>query len=102
MFSLNFCRGQHPSKPYTHTSLIQPGRLGKMQKVIYHLLGLENLSNNELFPQPAGIYMCFKMISKSLSGLFAETFCITKIMYIARNGEKREKRKEEMSKEEIK
>lgn len=88
MFSLNFCRGEHPSKSYTHTSLIQPGRLGKMQKVIYHLLGLENLSNNELFPQPAGIYVCFKMISKSLSGLFAETFCITKIMYIV-NGEKK-------------
>ena len=28
------------------------------------------------------------MISKSLSGFFAETFCITKIMYIV-NGEKK-------------
>lgn len=32
--------------------------------------------------------MFFKMISKSLSGFFAETFCITKIMYIV-NGEKK-------------
>lgn len=41
------------------------------------------------------------MISKSLSGFFAVTFCITKIMYIV-NGEKKEKKKVEMSKEEIK
>lgn len=59
------------------------------------------MSNNELFPLPACIYVFFKVISKSLSGFFAETFSITKIMYIV-NGEKREKRKEEVSKEEIK
>ena len=59
-----------------------------MQKFIYHQLGLENLSNNELFPRRACIYVFFKMITKSLSGFFAETFCITKIMYIV-NGEKK-------------
>ena len=41
------------------------------------------------------------MISKSLSGFFAETFSMTKIMYIV-NGEKKGERKEEVSKEEIK
>lgn len=46
------------------------------------------MSNNELFPWPACIYVFFKMISKSLSGFFAETVSITKIMYIV-NGEKK-------------
>ena len=34
--SLTFVGWKHRSKPYTHTSLIQPGRLRKMQKFIYH------------------------------------------------------------------
>ena len=46
------------------------------------------MSNNELFPRRACIYVFFKMITKSLSGFFAETFCIRKIMYIV-NGEKK-------------
>ena len=46
------------------------------------------MSNNELFPRRACIYVFFKMISKSLSGFLAETFFITKITYIV-NGEKK-------------